>query len=310
MSIVEKAIQKRRQHLAKAQAESYESPAPQSEPARALVPDEGDTQQRPSELEPAGNRLAELPRITIDMARLRKYELVPPEGYAARVANEYRSIKRLLLDNLGQPDDNKTPQARPLNRLVVTSSVPGEGKTFTAINLAFSLARERDYKVVLIDGDVLKSRATEAFGLENKRGFGDLLADERLPVESALFGSDVQSLWVMPAGRRDPLFAEHLSSRRADQVLAHISRLRPAQILVIDSPPLLPIAEGPLLAARAGQVVMVIRAGATPQHSLRLALGSLREDHAVSLLLNQTEPPRWQDYYSQYAGYYARLTSE
>ncbi|HYW75950.1 MAG TPA: exopolysaccharide biosynthesis protein [Gammaproteobacteria bacterium] len=310
MSIVEKAIQKRRERLGKADVTLAEKEELASNPERESVPTQADAKERSSQREETQSRSTELPRITIDVERLRQFGLVPPEDYAERVANEYRSIKRPLLDKLGQAGDNKMPRARLLNRLVVTSSVPGEGKTFTAINLAFSLARERDYKVVLIDGDVLKPRATEAFGLQDKRGFGDLLADESLSVESALFESDVDSLWVMPAGRRDPLLAEHLSSRRADQVLAHVARLRPAQILVIDSPPLLPTAEAPLLAARAGQVVMVIRAGATAQHTLRLALGSLREDHEVSLLLNQTELPRWQDYYSQYSGYYARSTSE
>lgn len=310
MSIVEKAIQKRRERLGKADVASPENRVRERERATESVPVQADAQERPSEQEETRSRSTELARHTIDMQRLRDFGLLAPEDYAERIANEYRSIKRPLLENLSQAGETNGRRSRLLNRIVVTSSVPGEGKTFTAINLALSLARERDYNVVLIDGDILKPRASEALGLLKKRGFGELLGDESLAVESALFETDIDGLWLMPAGRRDPLLAEHLSSRRSDQVLAHVSRLRPSQILVIDSPPLLPTAEAPLLAARAGQVVMVIQAGTTAQHSLRLALGSLREDHVVSLLLNQTQLPRWQDYYSQYSGYYARATSE
>jgi len=151
---------------------------------------------------------------------------------------------------------------------------------------------------------VLKPRTTEAFGLIGKPGFGDLLADEAMAVESAVFETDRSGLWIMPAGRRDPLLAEHLGSRRADQVLTHLSRMRPAHLVLLDSPPLLPTAEAPLLAARAGQVVLVVQAGVTAEHTLRTALASLKEDHVVSLLLNQAELPRWEDYYSQYSDYY------
>lgn len=307
MSIVEKAIRKRRQ--ATTGQEYAETDAASAEDHGPAV-DDLDTESLELSGDGVGRRqaAATLPTLTIDLARLRAYGLVPPEEYAERVANEYRSIKRPLLDRIAETAAAARSRAGHMfNRIVVTSAVPGEGKTFTTINLALSLARERDYQVVLIDGDILRPRATEALDLLDKTGFGDLLADESMPVESALVETDINGLWVMPAGRRDPLFSEHLSSRRSDQILSHLSRLRPNQIILLDSPPLLPTAEAALLAARAAQVVMVIQAGATAQHTLRLALASLRKDHDVSLLLNQVDLPRWQDYYNQYAGYYRKI---
>lgn len=298
MSIVEKAIQKRRRST----PSSFDSGQGSGvgEQSAKIERDEGTSARR----EPAGAKAPELPTITIDFKRLAQFGFAPPEEYAERLANEYRQVKRALLDNIEHPADSSANRNARLNRIVVTSAVPGEGKSFTTINLALSLARERDYNVVLVDGDILKPRATQALGLAGKPGFGDLLADEALALEAAVYKTDFSSLWVLPAGRRDPLLAEHLGSRRADQVLAHLSRMRPAQVIVIDSPPLLATAEAPVLAARGGQVVLVVQAGTTAQHVLRAAMGSLREDHMVNLLLNQADRPKWEDYYGHYAGYY------
>lgn len=301
MSIVEKAIQKRRQDAqSAAEFRHHEESEDRHDNARPDAPGDATKDSSPASASPGIARH----RIAIDWERLRQYGFAPPEEYADRLANEYRQVKRPLLENLNHTDDAKTRRVRHMNRIVVTSAVPGEGKSFTAINLGLSLARERDYNVVLVDGDVLKPRTTAAFGLGGRPGFGDLLADESMPVESAIVETDYSSLWILPAGRRDSLLAEHLSSRRADQILAHLARMRPAQVILLDSPPLLPTAEAPVLAARAGQVVLVVQAGVTPQHALRAALASLKEDHVVNLLLNQAELPKWDDYYSQYSGYY------
>lgn len=314
MSIVEKAIRKLRQqtpdghHGEPAGALRRAETGPRA--ATRGVADAQGHERRPSRRTVTDAR-GGAPRqaMTLDHDRLIEYGLAPPTEYAERLATEYQSIKRPLLNRLAQVDETDTRAARQMNRIVVSSALPGEGKTFTAINLALSLARERDYRVVLIDGDILKPSASEAFDLSGEAGFGDLLADESLPVESALFQSDYHDMWVMPAGRRDPLLAEHLSSRRADQILTHLSRMREATVMVMDSPPLLPTSEAALLAARARQVVMVVKAGATAQHTLRHAMASLNEDHEVSLLLNQAELPSWQDYYSQYAADYYKTRS-
>ena len=313
MSIVERAVRKLRQQsqpsrereTQSSEPEGLQRIAPESAPlVRAEEPAPVNETvhrrgfERPSVVD---GEAPALPRLEIDHARLLEYGLAPPEEYAERLATEYQTIKRPLLSRLSQLEESEDPrESRYANRIVVSSAVPGEGKTFTAINLALSLARERDYRVVLIDGDILKPRASEALGLRDEPGFGDLLADESLSVHSALFETDYHGMWVMPAGRRDPLLAEHLSSRRADQILTHLQRMREATILVMDSPPLLPTSEAALLAGRSRQVVMVVKAGATAQHTLRHAIACLREDHEVNLLLNQAQLPRWQDYYGQY----------
>lgn len=296
MSIVEKAVRKRR---GAAKGPSEEQPAAHSiddsVPSAASAPQSrGAPSNRPAH------------SLRVDRERLESLGMMPGESHSKRLVNEYRHIKRPLIEYLAAEEEGRSRAARLANRIMITSAVPGEGKSFTAVNLAQSLALEREYEVILVDGDIFKCTTTDAFGLRGKPGLGDLLADESLPVESVVYETDLSGMWVMPAGRNDPLLAEHLASRRADQVLTHLARMRPHQIIVLDSPPLLPTAEARIMAARAGQVVLVVQAGKTAEQTVLQALDVLKKEQRVNLLLNQAEMTGRLGYYDYYSGYYER----
>jgi Mrp family chromosome partitioning ATPase len=180
--------------------------------------------------------------------------------------------------------------------------VPGEGKTFTSINLALSLALERDLQVVVIDGDVAKRDITQLFGLDEEPGLLDAAGATDIQLEQAIFRTDVASLYVMPAGNQHLEATEILASERTASLLAQLATA-PRRIVLIDSPPLLATTEAGVLVSLAGQVVLVVKASETPQNVVTSAIETIAEDKPVSLVLNQvlSVPERHYGYY--YGGY-------
>ncbi|HLI18386.1 MAG TPA: AAA family ATPase [Rhodanobacteraceae bacterium] len=297
MSIVEKAAEKLK-------SLQPEPPAPRlEEPEVAVLPRvEGPTVERLQERirtvdEPAGK--AGQP-WHVDQHALQRAGLLPVEDEAGgRLADEVRRAKRPLLDNLGRADMNGPARAE---RIMVTSSVPGEGKTFTAVNLALSLAREPDFEVLLIDADIPKSDITRVLGLEGKPGLMELLADERLRPANVVVQTDVPNLLVLPAGERHPLAAELFGGQRMEYALEALGVRDRRRLLVFDSSPLLATPESQVLASRMGQIVMVVAAGCTRHHEVNSALNSLTASQYIGLLLNMSRLPAIENHhYSHYS---------
>ena len=155
--------------------------------------------------------------VRIDIPALRAVGLVAPQDEERQLAAEYRIIKRPLL--AGMTGENRL---RLGNVVVVTSALPGEGKTFTTINLALSLALERDRKVVLVDGDVAKAHLTHLFGLDGEPGLLDLGAAGR-EFEETIVKTDYPSLYVLPAGNKNAEATEILRSERTASLLASLA---------------------------------------------------------------------------------------
>lgn len=238
----------------------------------------------------------------IDAGHLRRAGLLAAQSMASQLAREYQRIKRPLLASLSA-NDTYGPAAS-VNRVMVASASQGEGKTFTAFNLAVSLARERDYTVLLVDGDVLKPGISRALGLEDAPGLMDALRDDQAVVNALIRETDVPGLSVLPAGRRCEEMAELLSSRRMYDVAEELSA-EPARIVVFDSSPLLATPESQALALMMNQVLVVVKAGATERRALEAALSLI--DHPsrpISLVLNQSRKGHG-DLYAGYYGVYA-----
>jgi len=183
----------------------------------------------------------------------------------------------------------------------MASALPSEGKTFTAINLALSMALEKDISVLLIDADVAKPHISCTFGVENEPGLMDLLRDEATTVESVILPTDVPNLCILPAGRRSDTATELLASHRMEAIVSYIAASDPMRIALIDSPPLLLTSESRALAQSVGQVVVVVRAGFTPQRAVLDAISYIGEDKSIGLILNQSTHAAAAGYY--YYGY-------
>src|SRR5699024_7989269 len=190
------------------------------------------------------------------------------------------------------------------NRFMVASALSGEGKTFTSFNLALSLAKERDYSVLLVDGDVIKPSISRALGLEKAQGLTDILADDTLSFSNTVFETNVPRLSVLPAGQYQDSATELLASRRMAWFMGELSR-DPNRMIIFDSPPLLATAESQAMAMAVGQILLVVKAGKTPRDAVEAALSLVSAaDKSISLILNQSTKAHGDYYAGYYGGYY------
>ena len=228
----------------------------------------------------AGSQLGE-----IDIGRLREMGVVTPESGRSKIAEEYRLIKRPLLANaFGHGGVTRVENG---NLIMVTSSLPGEGKTFTAINLAISMATELEHTVLLVDADVSKASIVRYLGLKSKRGLIDVLQSSDLPLSDVLIRTNIAKLTVLPAGESISHATELLASSAMKNFVRDIANRYPDRIIIFDSPPLLSTSEASVLATYMGQIVFVVEAERTPQDAITDALAHLADCDHVGVVLNK-----------------------
>jgi exopolysaccharide/PEP-CTERM locus tyrosine autokinase len=237
-------------------------------------------------------------RMTLDMVNLRAGGYLPEESQDRQFVDHYRRIKRPLVDKaLSGQAAGGDPRV-----IMITSALPGDGKTFNSINLALSMALERDMSVLLADCDLAKRHITEIMGLKQESGLTDALLDDSIDIESQVVQTNLHGLAILPAGRRVEGTAELISSNRMRQIMSSLCARNPRRIVLLDSPPLLITNEGRTLVKVAGQIVLVVRAGATPRHALQDALALFDEKQSGGLILNHF-PAAGADEYYRYGPY-------
>ncbi|HKT72431.1 MAG TPA: AAA family ATPase [Steroidobacteraceae bacterium] len=275
MSLIESAFDKMR----RAGVES-EGPNPPARPLTHLA-----ALAAPPDAEPAYRQ------VSIDLEALRAAGYLPEKDHERRLADYYRQIKRPLIERaLAAPD---VPQMR---LILVTSPLPGDGKTFTSINLALSMARERDTSTLLVDADLPKAHISRAFGFGGEPGLVDALLDESIDVESLILRTNVRGLDILPAGTWVDSVTELLSSARMAQVAARLAS-RPRRLALLDSSPVLVSIEARSLVQIPGQVVLVLRSGKTPRPAALDAIAQLDKKKLQGLILNDSRAPSGGYYY-------------
>lgn len=220
----------------------------------------------------------------IDRDRLAARGMVVPGAPVTGISEEYRIVKRELIRNFGGVGNR--PMLPRGQRVLIASANPGEGKTFSAVNLALSLAVEADHDVLLIDADIAKPSVLEALGLDDGPGLMDALADPHLPLGDCLIQTDIAGLKVMPAGTQHMHDTELLASARTETLLAQLEQGVPGRIIILDSPPVLAASPAAVLAGHVGQLIMVVRADETLESALRDAIGLMGACPHIQLLLN------------------------
>ena len=193
-------------------------------------------------------------------------------------------IKRPLIQHaLGR----SATQAPNRNLIMVTSALPGEGKTYLAVNLAMSLAMEVDCRVLLVDADVPSPSIPGLLGIEPAKGLMDVLTGEGTPVREALLGTNIERLTLLLAGTPHANAAEFLSSDAMTRLLSELSNRYQDRIVVFDSPPLLATSESRALATHMGQVIVAVEAQRTTHAVLESALATVESCPLVYTLLNK-----------------------
>ncbi|TFW30688.1 XrtA-associated tyrosine autokinase [Massilia horti] len=283
MSIIEKAasrIEQRRDTNA-----TPSSPAAAAAPAPSQaspVPPAGAPDSAPAA--PAAARKVQTRQVEIDLDRLRNMGMVTAAGGRTTVVEEFRIIKRPLLRRaFGEQGAGETPN----NLIMVTSSLPGEGKTFCAINLAMSIAMELDHTVLLVDADVARPSVLRTLGLPAQRGLMDILLDDGLDLGDVLLRTNVDTLSILAAGTSNPHATELLASQAMSSMVHEIANRYPDRVVIFDSPPLLLTSEARVLASHMGQIVLVVEAETTTQHAVAETLRHLEGCSNVNLLYNK-----------------------
>jgi exopolysaccharide/PEP-CTERM locus tyrosine autokinase len=217
--------------------------------------------------------------------------LLTPTTPRSAIAEEYRSIKRPLLVNIS--GDSATPPIPHGNLIMVTSALEGDGKTFSAICLALSIAMEQDKHVLFVDGDTAKAEAGRLLGVSRSSpGLIDLLEDQGARAEDYILGTNMEKLRILPAGAVHTHANELLASARAQELILELADEDPSRVIVFDSPPLLLTTEAAILASFMGQIVFVVSADQTPQHAVTQAIEHIGEDKMVGMVLNRARRGR------------------
>ncbi|HVN44622.1 MAG TPA: hypothetical protein VMT66_05170 [Steroidobacteraceae bacterium] len=246
---------------------------------------------------PATDGATNARQLIIDQNVLRAAGMLPPVHQEHELAQQYRRIKRPLINNaLGRG----VARLASGNLIMITSAVPGEGKTFMSLNLALSMRLEEDVTVLLIDGDVVNPRLTQILGMDGQPGLLDLVKDPALAPDSVIVATELPGLAFLPAGHQESNATELVASARMHQVISRLGNENAARLVLFDSAPLLITTEAQALAHFAGQVVMVVQADQTAQHVVLDALETLAEDKPVFLVLNQIIRHSHAGYYYEY----------
>jgi protein-tyrosine kinase len=188
------------------------------------------------------------------------------------------------------------------NLILVTSSIPGEGKTHTAINLALSMAHEQDHTVLLIDCDVTRCGTSRMLGIHDKPGLVEILENNDFSVSDAILRTDVPALSLISAGKQHDFVTELLASQRMFEFVSEICKRYDDRVVIFDGPPLIPTPQTQVLTGLVGQVVFVIEAGKTPQSVVEEAMNMISKDQSIGLVMNKSEGISARSSY--YYGYY------
>ena len=258
-----------------------------------------DLQDKPAvevvEEERASNRTAE-PTRRPRLAHLRPAKAPTDEDRQARLVTgtlsgvsveQYRKLAAVLHDEQVESG---------LRTVIVTSALPGEGKTLTAANLALTLTESYERRVLLIDADLRAPSLHHALGLSNDRGLGDALRDG----QELAFIELSRGLTVLCAGRPGPTPLAELTSRRMGEIIEHCAAR--FDWVLIDTPPVGVLPDAQVLTRLVGAVLFVVGAGSTPAATVERSIAELGGPDAIfGVGLNRVEERRIPD-----SGYYGR----
>ncbi|MEZ5525438.1 MAG: XrtA-associated tyrosine autokinase [Pseudomonadales bacterium] len=302
MDTIEKALDKHRQAQQAVLEDDRVSPAqeplaadPQPAEASSIFRKEGVSAH---EIEHSHTGERSTNTVEIDFEVLEKMGAILPDDSRSKIKEEYKHIKRPLLQKAMASAGTNLPD----NLIMVTSAYSGEGKTFSSLNLALSIAVERDCRVLLVDADVVKPGLGRMLGVEENQGLVEYLNGEIESLSDILLNTNINNLTILPAGKTHHLSHELLASNAMRQLAEELSSRYPDRIIIFDSPPVLITSEAKVLSDLVGQIALVIEQDKTSQQAVKDALAKLEQSKISGLILNKS--------YSLAEGYYGYYYSE
>ncbi|WP_026377206.1 XrtA-associated tyrosine autokinase [Aestuariibacter salexigens] len=279
---IERALQRQKEAQQKKLQEIAESA---EETQNTITPEDTSEQLATSKATVDTASQSELEPFKLDREWLQQAGLVSLSDSRSKINEEYREIKRKLLRNafggLAKTLNNS-------NIIMVTSSRPSEGKTFTATNLALSIAAEQDKTVLLVDADVLKPNVLNTLGLEKRPGIMEYLLGEKEDIADVLYPTSIDKLKIIPAGKSHHLSTELLASQKMHDIVDEFANRYSDRVVIFDTPPLIGINESAILANFAGQAVVVVEEGKSKIGDIKLAVERLNPDMAIGFVVNKS----------------------
>jgi len=233
--------------------------------------------------------------FAIDLQTMESKGFVGLESARNLINEEYREIKRKLLQNAFGP---LASTIRNSNVIMVSSARPSEGKTFTAVNLALSIAAEQDKTVLLVDADVLKPNVLKTLEIAETNGLMEYLLGKLNDLSDVIYHTNIPKLRIIPAGQTHHLSTELLASTVMKDTVEEFSTRYPDRVVIIDTPPLIGINESAILANLAGQAVIVVEEGRSKLNDIKSAVERLNPDMAIGFVVNKSVK------FSDKGGYY------
>jgi len=246
-------------------------------------------------------------RIELNLESIAASGLLVPQASRSQLADEYRVIKRPLIANAMAKGSMPIQNG---NLIMVTSALPGEGKSFTAINLAISIAMELDNTVMLVDADVARPSVLNMLGLPPARGLLDVVDKNSVDISDVLLRTNIEKLSILPSGTQHARATELLASDAMVRLLEDMSRRYSDRIIIFDSPPLLLTTESRALATHMGQIVVVVHAEHTAQAAVKQAVDTISACPVKMMVLNQARQSSTDGYGYGYGYGYGKYGNE
>ena len=224
-------------------------------------------------------------RVELNLEAMAATGIVTPNAPRSQIGDQYRVIKRPLISNAR---GKGVPILNHGNLIMVTSSLAGEGKSYTSVNLAMSIAAELDNTVMLVDADVARPSILKMLGLPPSPGLLDLL-EGKADMSGVLLRTNIDKLTILPSGTPHGRATELLASEAMRLLLEDMAERYSDRIIIFDSPPLLLTTEARVLATQMGQIVMVVQAGKTLRSDVIHALSTIEACPVRMLLLNKSQ---------------------
>ncbi len=253
---------------------------------------------KPSHAKQESGNFSEKRICHFDFRKLEKSGFLTPEKRKRGQEEEYRVIKRPILQNAF--NQGAAPVEKG-NLIAITSALAGEGKTYTALNLAISMSMEVDTTILLVDGDVIRASMSKQLGLGDEPGLMEVLRGKK-ELSDVILASDMPNLKILPSGRLTENPTELLSSKRMRSLIQELSERYSDRVILFDAPPLLETTEASVIADMMGQVLVVVEASRTGNDKIKSAIEKINPGKVIGMILNKNRMYSEGDYYGGYYG--------
>lgn len=220
----------------------------------------------------------------ISLALLEAAGMIGPNRRRSRIAEEFRIIQGQVLRAAFATEGTGSHFA---NLIMVTSARAAEGKSFAALNLASSIARQNDHAVLLIDADAKSDSLGRQLGLGGQPGLLELAADPALDPDTVIAPTEIEQLLFLGLGEQAEHNGELFATRHMARLIRELGRRYSDRLVVIDAPPCLASSDPSTLASIVGQTIFVVEAERTQRDEVEAALDLIQACPSITLLLNK-----------------------